>query len=185
MEFLLMALENGVVPWRYQWPADMTPEQLYNVESFLAVEKKPARSTCESPNYGRANLIVAATKADIRYCVWPVAYYCIDGDYIRMPAIGHFPFERDFHETRFHELAHWAQRGGADAKGELVAEIGACFMLARLNLPTSDDLENHTKHLDSWLACMRQDPTWIGGVLLEVNRVADFIFSFSNPLELG
>ncbi len=71
-----------------------------------------------------------------------------------------------FYETTFHELCHWTEkRVGFDrsqaentyALGELVAEIGSCFLMGELGLPTTSNLTNHAAYLESWLTGMNGD----------------------------
>ena len=44
------------------------------------------------------------------------------------------------------------------AMGELVAEIGACYLARELGVPASENLTNHVAYLANWLKAMKDDP---------------------------
>ena len=88
----------------------------------------------------------------------------------------------------FHELCHWSeQRVGFDrsqtentfALGELVAEIGSCFLMGELGLPTTEQVDNHAAYLKSWLREMNDDPKFIFRASAQATKAVDFILSFT------
>ena len=98
------------------------------------------------------------------------AFYSLDSDFIQMPFRQQFDSVEAYYETAFHELVHWSEkRVGFDrtqpensyALGELIAEIGACFLMGELGLPTTDNLENHAAYVKHWLKGMSGDPRFI------------------------
>jgi antirestriction protein ArdC len=134
----------------------------------------------------QAEAVMAATGADIRYG-GNKACYSIAGDYIQMPHRQQFALP-EFYETAFHELTHWtehAKRLNWDrdkegyAMGELIAELGGCYMAAELGLPTSQNLENHVAYLRSWLSGMQNDARFIFKAAAQANRAVDYLLSFS------
>ena len=64
----------------------------------------------------------------------------------------------EFYGTCFHELCHWTEhpsrlnwsrkeKENTYALGELVAEIGSCFLCRELGVPASENLENHIAYV--------------------------------------
>ena len=82
---------------------------------------------------------------------------------------------------------HWSEHRldweGNYAEGELRAEIGACYALAELGVPQSDDLTNHHAYLESWLAALQRDPRFIFAASTAASKAADFVLSFSRITE--
>ena len=69
------------------------------------------------------------------------------------------------------------------ALGELVAEIGSCFLCRELGVPASENLENHIAYVGNWLQAMRSDPRFIFTASAQASKAADFILSFSRKPE--
>lgn len=110
-----------------------------------------------------------------------------DGDYIQMPHPGQFIAPQDYISTSFHELVHWSEVRlgwkGSYALGELIAEIGACYLCAQTGVPCSDDLSNHTSYLSSWLEELENDPKAILRAASQASKTTEFILSFSRSTE--
>lgn len=141
--------------------------------------------------YSEADEVIEATGASIRFG-GNQAFYMPSGDYIQMPFRRQFVTPEAYYETCFHELCHYAEsRTGFDrAKpendygfGELVAEIGACFLMGELNMPTTENLENHAAYLKSWLRGMNDDPKFIFQAAAQSSKATDYILSFSRQSE--
>ena len=139
--------------------------------------------------FDEADAAIAATEADIRYG-GNRAFYSPAGDYIQMPHRHQFSVP-EYYETLCHELVHWtehesrlnwdrAQQGEhAYALGELIAEIGACYLCAELGVPTGDRLDNHASYLKSWLSVMKQDAGFIFRATRQASKATDYVLSFS------
>ena len=65
-------------------------------------------------------------------------------------------------------MCHWSEhpsrlnwsrkeRENSYALGELVAEIGSCFLCRGLVRPPPENLENHIAYVGNWLQAMRTD----------------------------
>lgn len=145
-------------------------------------------------DYEPAEEAIAATGADIRYGGGK-AFYSPAGDFIQCPPRATFTEPDEFYETILHELCHWAEhpdrlnwsRKEAEntyAMGELVAEIGACYLARELGVPASENLTNHVAYLGHWLKAMKSDPKFIFQASAQASRAADFILSFSRPTEV-
>ena len=139
--------------------------------------------------FERADAAIAATEADIRFG-GNRAFYDPHGDYIQMPRRDQFTGS-DYYETVLHELVHWTEakdrlnwdrttKGDhAYPLGELIAEIGACYLCGELGVPMADRLDNHVAYLKSWLSAMKQDAGFIFKATSQASKATDFILSFS------
>lgn len=145
----------------------------------------------DNNTFDEADELIEATEADIRHG-GNQAYYDIPGDYIQVPNRDQFSGAA-YYEVLFHEYIHWAEHsnrlnwdreGNGYALGELIAEIGACYICSELNIPTND--ENHHAYLNGWLQRMKQDSSFIFKASSQASRAADYIMSFSKePAELA
>ena len=137
-----------------------------------------------SAAYEKAEIAIDATNADIRHG-GNKAFYHREGDYIQMPFKNQFTSPSDYYSTTFHELMHWSESRlgwqGSHPMGELIAEMGACFIATELRTPQCDDyLDNHTGYLAHWLTSMQNDPKWIFRAASAASQASDFILSFQN-----
>lgn len=143
------------------------------------------------PDFRQADEAIDATGAEIRFGgnqafykrpvgEWP---HHTDGDFIQSPHRWQFPDLTDFYSTLFHEAVHWSEVrlgwNGSYALGELIAEIGSCFLAAECSIPNSDDLENHNQYLASWLKELNNDNNAIFKAAAQASKAADFILKFS------
>ena len=143
------------------------------------------------PDYASAREAITATGADFRFggdrafYLRPVGEFPHhnDGDYIQMPHPGQFIAPNEFISTSFHELTHWSEVRlgwtGSYSMGELIAEMSACFTSAQLNIPGSDNLDNHTAYLASWLKELENDPRAILRAASQASKATQFILIFS------
>ncbi len=146
------------------------------------------------PNYRRAEETVKATGAVIKYGgnkafyrrpigAWPNH---TGGDFIQVPKRTQFSEMKEYYATVFHELCHWSEVRlhwkGSYALGELIAEIGACYLASSCQIPGSDCLENHSKYVKAWLKELQDDHSAIFRAAAQASRAADFVMSFSGTL---
>jgi len=142
-------------------------------------------------DYQPAEAAIAATGADIRIGGGR-ASYSPDGDYIQVPPKSLFTELDEFYETILHELVHWTEhptrldwsRKEAEntyAMGELVAEIGACYLARELGVPASENLTNHVAYLGHWLKAMRDDSRFIFTASAQASKAADYLLAFGRP----
>ena len=101
---------------------------------------------------------------------------------------GRFGSPTDYYATMLHELAHWtghesrlhrdlSGRFGSQpyAREELVAEMGAAFVCASLDIvPTV----RHADYIGSWLAVLREDNRAIFRAASQASRASDFLLAF-------
>ena len=67
--------------------------------------------------------------------------------------------------------------------GELIAELGGCFLASGIGLPTADNLTNHAAYIKGWIKAMKNDPKFIFRAAAQASKATDFVFSFSRTPE--
>jgi antirestriction protein ArdC len=135
---------------------------------------------------------ISTTGADIRHG-GEQAYFHRTKDFIQMPERTSFigtdtstPLEA-YYSVLFHELTHWTgapgrldrtfgQRFGdqAYAAEELVAELGAAFISAELNV-TPVPRADHAQYLAHWLALLKSDKRAIFTAAAKASEAARFL----------
>ncbi|MBI2806098.1 MAG: DUF1738 domain-containing protein [Planctomycetes bacterium] len=144
------------------------------------------------PDYQHAEDVFEATKAEVRHGgdrafykrpiggEWPNHN---SGDFIQMPQRSQFNTPADYITTLLHEGVHWSecrrQWKGSYAMGELIAEIGACYLAGQLGVPIGEHLESHASYLASWLKEMESDDRAIFKAAAQASKATDLILSFS------
>ena len=117
------------------------------------------------------------------------AYYDPSDDHIQMPHRQQFD-GATYYESLFHEMTHWAegkprlnqQRTTNEtdyALGELVAELGSCYVCTALNVPLAQGLGNHAAYLGSWLKSLKNDVSFIFRASTAASKTTDYLLSFS------
>ena len=114
------------------------------------------------------------------------AYYSPSLDIVTMPERKKFHSAHALYSTWGHELAHstgHSKRLKRDmsgsfgfhtyAKEELVAELSA-FLIAD-ELQINSDTQNHANYLQSWIKCLRKDPSILKQSLKEAKAAKDYI----------
>lgn len=163
---------------------DGLPEQFY---------AKPEPKFAPIQRIEHAEAFFAATRADIRYRSG-LAYYAQEGDYIQLPPIESFRDAESFYATLAHESAHWTKhpsRLGRDfgrkvwgdegyAMEELVAELGAAFLCADLEL-TPELPEDHAAYIASWLEVLKNDDRAIFRAASYAQSAANYLHSLQPP----
>lgn len=144
-------------------------------------------------DYEPAESAIAATGITIRHG-GVRAFYAPSEDFIQVPPKAAFTEPAEYYETVFHELVHatehpsrlnWSRQEAENtyALGELVAEIGACYLTRELGVPTSESLTNHVAYLSHWIKAMRNDPRFIFTASAQASKAADYLLAFSHPQE--
>jgi antirestriction protein ArdC len=143
----------------------------------------------------RAEAFFASTRADIRYR-GDRAFYSCDGDYIQMPVIEAFRDAESFYATLAHESTHWTRHSSrlerdfgrktwgdeGYAREELVAELGAAFLCADLDL-TPEVRDDHASYIASWLTALKNDKRAIFSAAAHAQKAVDFLHRFQQPKE--
>ena len=114
------------------------------------------------------------------------AYYPL-ADKIEMPEFDDFNTAEDYYSTLSHELTHWTGhksrldrqlKGKNDikeyAQEELIAELGAAFLCAELNI-SSQPREDHAAYLQSWIKALKNDKKFIFAAASQASRAVDYL----------
>lgn len=117
------------------------------------------------------------------------AYYSPSADHVVMPEFARFTSCTGYLATLAHELCHWTGHKSrldraqgnkfgspAYALEELVAELGAAFIGARLGF-AGDHIENHAAYLQSWIKGLREDKRAIFRVAAAAQAAADMVLA--------
>ncbi len=118
------------------------------------------------------------------------AYYSVSSDHIQMPPFEAFESREGYYATLAHETTHWTRhptrlerdfgrkRWGDEgyAMEELVAEIGAAFLAADLNI-TPEVREDHAAYIQSWLKVLKDDKKAIFTASAHAQRAAELLHS--------
>jgi antirestriction protein ArdC len=116
------------------------------------------------------------------------AYYSVSTDHVQMPPLESFRDAGAYYATLGHETTHWTKhptrldrdfgrkRWGDEgyAMEELVAELGAAFLCADLEL-TPELRGDHASYIDHWLKALKSDSRAIFAAASHAQRAADFL----------
>lgn len=116
------------------------------------------------------------------------AFYSMAEDRVQMPPFVAFHEPEAYYATLAHELCHWTRhpkrldrdfgrkRWGDEgyAMEELVAELGAAFVCADLQL-TPQPREEHAAYIASWLKILKSDKRAIFSATAYAQRAADYL----------
>jgi antirestriction protein ArdC len=120
------------------------------------------------------------------------AYYSPRQDYINVPTINNFRSSEAYYSTLLHEIIHstghkkrlgrfkadehLAPFGSADySREELVAEIGASFLLKRLNIDNDKTLQQNSAYIQSWIRALNNDVRLIAVAAGRAEKAAQFV----------
>lgn len=117
-------------------------------------------------------------------------YYALKSDYISMPSINKFINAGEYYATLAHECIHATghknrlarnmnNKKEAYAYEELIAEIGACFISAHLNIDADDIQNNAAAYLKSWLKALKDDHKYLWKAMGEASRAYEYILDKS------
>lgn len=121
------------------------------------------------------------------------AYYSPLMDSITMPLLNQFTNENEYYSTLFHEATHstghksrlnritkLAAFGNEEySKEELVAEIGAAAILARLGLETKTSFNNSAAYINSWLKALKNDKRLVVSAAGKAEKAMELILSYT------
>jgi antirestriction protein ArdC len=145
----------------------------------------------------RAEAFFAATGAAIRHG-GSMAYYSASDDRVQMPPFESFRDAESYYATLAHEVTHWTKHGkrldrefgrkrwGDEgyAMEELVAELGAAFLSADLDL-TPEPREDHAAYIASWLKVLKNDKRAIFTAASHAQSAADYLNGLQASRQIG
>ncbi|HEU5116864.1 MAG TPA: zincin-like metallopeptidase domain-containing protein [Isosphaeraceae bacterium] len=162
---------------------------VFNADQVYGAEEFQVTDLIVNDNfvgYEPAETALSAYPADVRHG-GDQAYYNLTHDYIQLPEKHRFAEEREYYATAFHEAAHHSESrlgwSGSYALGELRSEMAACFLMAELGLPQSEDLTNHHAYIKDWLEALESDPRHLFSASSAASKAVDYILSFSRQTE--
>lgn len=154
------------LPERFRTPAPVLPDRIARIE--------------------RVEAFAAATGAIIRHG-GNKAFYNYGADFVQMLPLQVFRDAEAYYGILTHELTHWSGHASrldrtfgkrfadkAYAFEELVAELGAAFLSADLDL-TPEPRPDHADYLGHWLEVMKADKRAIFTAASHAQRAADFL----------
>ncbi|MCJ9669010.1 MULTISPECIES: ArdC family protein [unclassified Neorhizobium] len=172
---------------------------VFNVEQIDGLPQQythPAQTVLDPvQRIEHAEAFFAATGADMRHG-GNRAYYTPGEDRIQLPPFETFKDAESYYATLAHEGVHWTKhknrldrdlgrkRWGDEgyAMEELVAELGAAFLCADLNI-TPEVREDHAAYIGNWLTVLKGDKRAIFTAAAHAQRAADFLHAFSGVAE--
>jgi antirestriction protein ArdC len=152
-------------------------------------EETPAPELTPEQRDDAAVRFIMRTKAHIIHG-GNMACYVPSKDFIVLPHSIDFESYEHYLATGFHELVHWSGsdtrlkrdlrgRFGSDAYAaeELIAELGAAFLCAHLEVQGQ---LRHADYLASWLAILKKDNRAIFTAASKASQAVDYLRSFSD-----
>lgn len=160
-------------------------EQIEGLSDLYYVKPAPLAPTIQ--RNARAETFFAATGVTVRRG-GNRAYYSASTDHVQMPPLESFHDAGAYYATLGHETTHWTKhptrldrefgrkRWGDEgyAMEELVAELGAAFLCADLELiPKPRD--EHASYIEHWLKVLKSENRAIFAAASHAQRAADFL----------
>lgn len=152
----------------FGWYSIFNAEQIDNLPAKYYISEQEFQNPDKPMAW--VDAIITETGADIRVegnqpCYRPAT------DSIHMPEWGAFKTGADYYCTILHELTHWtghkSRENRLDIKNkkgyafeELVAELGAAFMMVDLGI-TPTIREDHSQYIAGWITALESDPKYI------------------------
>lgn len=119
------------------------------------------------------------------------ATYTPSTDTIRTPAVDQFADSAEYYSTLFHEMTHSTGHESRNnrteintfshlgdhyySKEELVAEMGAAFLMGVAGIGTDATTENSAAYLRSWINVLKGDKKLLVGAAAQAQRASDRI----------
>lgn len=166
-------------------------EQIEGLPEQFYAKAEPKMTAPE--RIAHADAFFAATGINIQYR-GTRACYAAEPDAIQMPPIETFRDAESFYATLAHEATHatkhpsrldgnlgrknWGNEGYA--REELVAELGAAFLCADLEL-TPEVREDHASYIASWLEVLKNDKRAIFQAASHAQRAVEFLHGLQQP----
>lgn len=164
---------------------------LFNAAQVEGYEPPSVPETPRFERIERAEHFFALLGADIRHGGGK-AFYRESTDHIQMPPFEAFHDPIAYYSTLAHEATHWSghkSRLERDLTGrfgcesyaveELIAELGAAFLAADLELAPDPRPEN-AAYIQSWLKVLRNDNRAIFTAAGHAQRAADFMHTLQH-----
>jgi antirestriction protein ArdC len=167
---------------------------VFNVEQIEGLPEhyyvKPDPVIDPAQRIAHAEAFFGATGADLRHGGNRAFYRGGSSDHVQMPVFECFRSPEAYYATLAHELTHWTKhpkrldrefgrtKWGDEgyAREELVAELGAAFLCADLDL-TPEAGTDHAAYVQSWLKVLKEDKRAIFSAAAHAQKAADYLHS--------
>jgi antirestriction protein ArdC len=120
------------------------------------------------------------------------AFYSVKHDFINVPNIQNFKTAEDYYSTLTHEMVHStghskrlnrfkandtsAPFGSPDySREELVAEMGASFLLKRLNIDNTKTFQQNAAYIQNWIRALKNDVSLIAIAASRAEKAVQFV----------
>lgn len=117
------------------------------------------------------------------------AFYSPAGDFIQVPERGQYRDANEFYSTLYHEMVHSMghksrlNRLERDAhfgneiysKEELVAELGAAFLMNLLGIEKKKTFRNSTAYIQNWIQVLKNDPRFVVSAAGKAEKAVHYI----------
>jgi len=152
--------------------------KIFTVFAREQIEGLPLPETYPNVTTAEVEHFINTIKADIRRGGGK-AYFAPFGDYIQIPELKHFKSSQDYYATLMHELIHWtghASRLNRDCSNyafeELVAELGAAFLCAKLGI---EGKLQHAEYINHWIESLNNDYRFITQAASKAQKAVHFL----------
>jgi antirestriction protein ArdC len=161
---------------------------VFNLDQVDGFEAKPIPELSEEKRIANAEAFFNQIDIPVNHG-GNRAYYNINRDEIQLPHFDQFKNAESYYATRGHETVHatghasrlnreFGKRFGdaAYAMEELVAELGAAYLCARLQLD-NEPRPDHAQYINNWLAKLKADKTAIFTAASKAQAAVDFLYA--------
>lgn len=159
---------------------------VFNVAQVKGFDLPDVPKLPETERVKDAEAFFSSLGAEIRHR-GSKAYYNPGRDFIQLPNFETFRTTADYFNTLAHEVTHWsgaAHRLARDLSGrfksnayaaeELVAELGAAFVMAKLGL-SSEPRPDHAAYIAPWLSLLKSDSRAIFTAASKAQQAVDWL----------
>lgn len=175
----------------------LKPHSVFHISQVEGVEPEK-REVIDHKPIEEAEAVIENYKAHNTIKIEDVlgneAYYAPKRDYICVPLKEQFDDINEYYSTKFHEMIHStghhsrlnrfpensviAAFGSEDySKEELVAEIGAAFLMGETGIETNDTFRNSAAYVQSWLKALKNDKKLIVGAASKAEKAVEYILN--------
>lgn len=184
-ELVIETLQAGVIPWQY--PVNTFPQFRGLFGSFISGDPV---SEAEA-DYGELDRIIKAIGVKIVRHGMVTKPRCErpPKERILLPPRNRFLSEPQYRATVIHEVLHVLEQPhrvgwiGSEHQAELVAEVGAGFVLSHLRLPPDLDRTNINKWLPAWENGIGADPAYLFDAVAQAVKATHYLLGLRRVKE--
>ncbi len=163
---------------------------VFSANQVEGYEPESIEERTDVEKFAAAETIIEQTKAHIEWEAQDKAFYSPSRDKIGMPLLKQFETTEGYYSVLLHELTHWSGHSSRMdrfpsvgistteeyAFEELVAEIGAAFLLAQCGLCV-EPRKDHAEYLSSWIKRCKKEPRAMFNAASKAQAAVDFILT--------